>query len=362
MFFSGKLKEEIAGLNEELQQLRAENEALTSDNHSLSQQLQELNATRNDGDNHQQAICSAWIEGNGLVEDVRDTVAAAADSLDSEKGSLSDSMNIFEETRQAVNTILERVEVIQNRSDAGNNNVQSLLAVSQQIEEFVGVIRGISDQTNLLALNAAIEAARAGDSGRGFAVVADEVRNLAKKAGEASEEIASLVQRIAAQTGEACDDIGQVREMSGEVVASAEQIRAGVAQVVDLSERMNQVISGSSVDAFIETVKLDHVIWKNSVYRAIVSEELDSLTALADHTSCRLGNWYYNGDGRQLYSHLNSFGRLEEPHQLVHRNGLAAVEAMRTGNAPEAARHLSEMEHASGLVSDLLSRLRSELN
>jgi len=361
MFFSAKYKAQISDLADQLELVKAEKQTLADEILQLKSELHSKAEMNVQNDSSQQTIISSWIDGAQLVAGVRDTIASEAENLRSETVSMNDSIHIFEESQQAVNVILERVESIQQNSSTCNGKIEDLVSVSQQIEEFVGVIRGISDQTNLLALNAAIEAARAGESGRGFAVVADEVRNLARKANEASESIANLVNRIAIQTKDASEDIGQVQSTSSDVVASAEQIRIGVAQVVDLSERMSEVIGSSSTDSFIQTVKLDHVIWKNMVYTGIVGDDLESMTALADHTSCRLGNWYYMGQGKQEYSHLPSFHQLEAPHECVHKSGVAAVECARTGDMDGAAHHLAEMEQASGLVEGLLTQLNSEI-
>jgi methyl-accepting chemotaxis protein len=361
MFFSKKLNLQIVDLQSEVEQLRQQNQQLMNENEELTRRCYDLDSQQqaNQGQEQQQ-ICAAWVKGGQLVSQVRDTISTAASNLDHEKKSLQDSMSIFDETRLAVENILERVGVIQHRAKDGNHQVKGLLDVTVQIEKFVGVIRDISDQTNLLALNAAIEAARAGESGRGFAVVADEVRNLARKASEASDEIANLVGQISSQTTVASEDIEQVDLLSTEVVASAEQIKAGVREVVGLSDRMNAVIGGSATDTFIETVKLDHVNWKNSVYEGIVTGNLDAMSSLADHTSCRLGHWYFMGEGRERFSHLASFSRLDAPHESVHTSGLAAVEAARRGDLQEAAAHLSAMEQASLEVAAALDSLNVE--
>lgn len=82
-------------------------------------------------------------------------------------------------------------------------SITSLGDLSDEINQFVDVIRNISGQTNLLSLNASIEAARAGEAGKGFAVVANEVRKLAEEASGATERITKLVQQIQEKTASA---------------------------------------------------------------------------------------------------------------------------------------------------------------
>ncbi len=361
MFFSRKLQHQLDVANQEFEGLRREKDQLHSDNKSLRLEVDKLRAELAEQSGSQgDDVCNAWVKGGDLIGEVRNTLSESAKNLSVERDALDDSVSIFNESRDAVRNILERVKEIQTRSQAGNENVQGLLVVSVQIEKFVGVIRDISDQTNLLALNAAIEAARAGESGRGFAVVADEVRNLARKASEASDEIGNLVGEISRQTQVASQDIGQVQILSSDVVASAEQIRAGVDEVVDLSSRMHTVIDNSAEDAFIETVKLDHIMWKGQIYSAIINGKLDSVAGMADHSSCRLGGWFYKGRGRELYGDSHSFSAMEEPHRQVHSCGFEAVDAARRGDHREMVRNLQEMESSSMQVAKLLDRLNDE--
>ncbi|OLQ89120.1 chemotaxis protein [Vibrio ponticus] len=219
-------------------------------------------------------------------------VASAVNELASTANNVSDNAQMADSTareaeqlaQSALSTFNESSMASEQMSAALNDAavvVTRLKEQSEQINNVIEVISGISEQTNLLALNAAIEAARAGESGRGFAVVADEVRMLAARTQESTGEIQAIIEELQKQSGLANDSMTLSLEMLGKnnelsryandalvgiteavtrindantQVATAAEEQSQVTQdinrnVVNMSELVSQNVSGISQSA-----------------------------------------------------------------------------------------------------------------
>jgi hypothetical protein len=77
----------------------------------------------------------------------------------------------------------------------------------------------------------------------------------------------------------------------------------------------------------------------------------------ANHTNCRLGKWYYEGEGRECFSKLSGYREIETPHIKVHRYGIEAIQSFLAGRTDEALGDLSQMEEASMVVLQELDRM-----
>ncbi|MGB1239623.1 MAG: CZB domain-containing protein [Pseudomonadales bacterium] len=121
---------------------------------------------------------------------------------------------------------------------------------------------------------------------------------------------------------------------------------------------MTSTISSSATSSFVETVKLDHILWKNSVYEGLLKQDFSLVQTLADHKSCRLGLWYLDSERNANFRGRPGFNELDRPHEQVHTQGRAALVAAQEGRNEEALEHLQAMESASLEVAGLLDKLK----
>ena len=344
------LKEnEIEALNQRLNQLEAENTALTQNLAELSNEA---------GSNNQFALLN--IKSSGDLNNTRDIIADHAEKLLHEKQTVEQHLHMFEETTEQLSVIISNLSSIQQSTEESNTQVIKVREVSDKVNQFVGLIRGISEQTNLLALNAAIEAARAGEHGRGFAVVADEVRNLAQRTNDATNEINSLVESIDSASSTAADQMSQTCTTCEQTNEKTDGLLDSVTQLINNSKHLYTVLSNSATSGFIHTVKLDHIIWKNGIYSSCAGLSEASEHELCSAHECRLGQWYFGGEGHRQYNHLPEFKSLAPAHEAIHEHGNAALNNIQNDDIEKAIASIEKMEQASNTVSQRLADLEKQ--
>jgi methyl-accepting chemotaxis protein len=270
----------------------------------------------------------------------------------------------------AVKAVVSQLGDMTHRVELSGRTIGELNARGQEIQHAVALINDIADQTNLLALNAAIEAARAGEAGRGFAVVADEVRKLAENTKSASESIGRIMGNLMRETQAMLDDS-----------AAMSEIAHGAAGVVgELAERFRQFASSAGntltktsqgmEKSFASLIKVDHMIYKQRAYMALNSNgEAGYVDAIkVNWHGCRLGKWYYEGDGKAHFSAVPSYAEMEKPHAEVHRCAQAILPIITQEWEKDPALQeqlygqLECMERGSAGVMDTIDRMVAQKN
>ena len=185
----GQLRHTLQGILGSATQLASAAEELNAVTDESSRGLQRQNAEI------EQAATAVNQMSSAVDEVARNAVNTSQASQES-AGVARDGRDLVQETVGAIATMSEDVQ-------HGATLVGDLAVQVNDIGKVLDVIRSVAEQTNLLALNAAIEAARAGEAGHGFAVVADEVRALAHRTQESTREIETSIGTIQQGTDQA---------------------------------------------------------------------------------------------------------------------------------------------------------------
>jgi hypothetical protein len=131
----------------------------------------------------------------------------------------------------------------------------------------------------------------------------------------------------------------------------------GMRGLMDLTGKMTGTIAASALRSFVETAKLDHLVFKFEIYKVFLGISPKQPGDFASHLACRLGKWYYEGDGKECFSKLPGYREVEPAHVSFHKHGVEAVKHFRAGEYDAGLAEALEMEQASFKVLEELERM-----
>jgi hypothetical protein len=343
----------IADLERQVAEISAQLRAATAEAESARAEAETLRAR----DRLSRALFEQLGQFGGSLLSAQGSLGALAATMRDERVHAVRTAASLSVSLAGVERMTTGLTELTGRTHESALKVEDLSRRTGEIGGIVQLIKDVADQTNLLALNAAIEAARAGDQGRGFAVVADEVRKLAERTTQATGQISTLVSNIQRDTEAVSQSITIDPAQSVAFERDGSDASQNMQGLLSLTDEMKVTLAGSALRTFIETAKFDHLVFKFEIYKVLFGASTKSANDFASHHHCRLGKWYYEGEGRQCFSRLQGYRELESPHEEVHRFGVDALGHFTAGRIEEAVASLATMERASASVLEKLEKM-----
>ncbi|MDR9498256.1 MAG: methyl-accepting chemotaxis protein [Hydrogenovibrio sp.] len=354
-----RLEKENRRLKQQLHQAQSDQEEaierLKNENTELKQSLNQSPA--DDAADKLSHLQDLTVINHQSFDRFRNQIAGFSGQLRDKRLEIVQSGNVSHEASQNMNQVSDGIAKLSAEASETSQSVTELKNRADEIGTIISMIEDISEQTNLLALNAAIEAARAGEAGRGFAVVADEVRGLSQRTAKATAEIASLVQTNQKQMTGSEERMRSVSENALALKSETDQASDVITHLINMQGDLSSSLASSALRGFTMTAMADHLIFKNDIYQALLDVKDLSPEELKDSRNCRLGQWYYQGEGADCYRKLDGYADLEAPHQEVHELAKRILELKAMGDYDQAWSKVRQLEAASDQVATALNRI-----
>jgi hypothetical protein len=101
------------------------------------------------------------------------------------------------------------------------------------------------------------------------------------------------------------DNVKSVATASTQVIEKVGRVSTAVSGFETNLTEMGEGVKSYFMDVnvmtdsiFMSLAKLDHVLWKVNTYLSVNMNE--PAFDFVDHHNCRLGKWYYEGDGKTI--------------------------------------------------------------
>ena len=128
-------------------------------------------------------------------------------------------------------------------------------------------------------------------------------------------------------------------------------------RLLELARRMEHGVASSALLSNVELANIEELTLKLEVYKVFLGISNLRPDDLPDEKHCRLGQWYYDGEGRERFAGLPGYAELETPHRAVHAHARQAVALYYQGQLEAALGELQAMEKANQTVMGGMSRM-----
>ena len=258
----GRIQDVSAATLEIRQDLVSTTEETASTSNEIAATVTSLKEQMDNLNNEISEVAGAEEQFRVAVESLDDQIANQASATEESTASIEEMIasirNVShivglkrESAAELVKTAAQRGEAIQK----SNENIKSLLKLTDEVSSIAGMIMEIAKQTNILSMNAAIEAAHAGEAGKGFSVVAEEIRKLAETSNENASQITLIIEKVmegiertsresaenVAAFTQINREINSVSDALAEINSNASELAAGGEQILKAMTQLNEI-------------------------------------------------------------------------------------------------------------------------
>lgn len=267
------------------------------------------------------------FENLNIRDSILDIQGNLASATTRAKESLETSANVekdFSTAFENITSIVALLNELLTRSHSVANVIRNLSSKAKDIEKSVLMINEVVMQIKILSLNASVEAVSAGEAGKGFAVVANEVKNLANKTSSVATQIQNITSGIQSEIQKTTQEF---QEIDSSISVIHQHTNLFDNEIHSLHKSTRHFLGELDLlgdNVFMSLAKIDHVLWKANSYLSVYEHK--PAFKFVDHHNCRLGKWYFQGNGQKYFSHTPSYAKLDEPHAGVHNGTLKVFE------------------------------------
>lgn len=279
-----------------------------------------------------------------IITLIRDSILAESQKLREKLVLLEEMDCLFKEMLENAQSLTVFFEEIDTHFTQSKGEIENFADWLKKIKDCANNIDRLSSQANILSINSAIEAGHIGREGAGFSVLAQEMKKLSQEIQHQSSAIATINNNVSARFIPIKENTLKNQEQLQQVKQLVIKGHQNLSALSEQAHELKQIVNFMSMQQFFNTVKLDHVLWKEAIYVHLLNN--DDENCVNQHTQCRLGKWYYEGDGRK-FAGSDAFRCLETPHKLVHQCGRLALASNIAGEKEKVAQYIKQMEQAS---------------